>query len=177
MKTTLLIFLSTILFGHTLMAQKNYSIANAKVHFTAQDDQDIDAVNKEVVSKLQSNGDLSFMMLIKGFQFEMKEMQDHFNTKYLESDKFPRALFNGRIQNYNTVIFSKDGKYPIQITGVMQIHGVNKKMDTAGFIEIKGGIITATAHCTVSLKDFNIGGLLINWVADKINIDITARYQ
>ncbi|MEY4331698.1 MAG: hypothetical protein RLZZ196_436, partial [Bacteroidota bacterium] len=59
----------------------------------------------------------------------------------------------------------------------MQVHGVNKAMQTNGTIEIKGGNPVATAKFTVTLKDFGIGGLLIKMVADKINVEVTAAYQ
>lgn len=158
-------------------AQKNYSTNKAQVRFIAVDDKDIDAVNNAAVSRLQSNGDLSFIMLIKGFQFEMETMQKHFNEEYMESDKFPRAFFNGKITNFKSVDFKKDGKYPINVTGNMQVHGVNKAIQTNGIIEIKGGIPKATAKFTVALKDFNIGGIMIKMVADKIDVEVTANYQ
>ena len=160
----------------TLSAQKKFSTNKAIVHFIAVDDNDIDAVNNEVVSRLETNGDLSFILLVKNFKFEMETMQKHFNTEYLESDKFPRAFFAGKISNISTVNFSKDGKYPITVTGNMQVHGVNKLIQTNGLIEIKNGIVKANAQFTVTLKDFGIGGVLIKMVADKINIDVTATY-
>jgi hypothetical protein len=157
-------------------AQKKYSTNNATVHFIAVDDNDIDAVNKEVVSRLETNGDMSFILLIKNFKFEMETMQNHFNTEYLESDKFPRAFFSGKITNINTVNFTKDGKYPITASGNIQVHGVSKPIQTNGFIEIKNGMVKTSAQFTVTLKDFGIGGVLIKMVADKINIDVTATY-
>ena len=157
-------------------AQKKYSTNNATIHFIAVDDNDIDAVNKEVVSRLESNGDMSFILLIKNFKFEMETMQNHFNTEYLESDKFPRAFFSGKITNINTVNFTKDGKYPITASGNIQVHGVSKPIQTNGFIEIKNGFVKTSAQFTVTLKDFGIGGVLIKMVADKINIDVTASY-
>ncbi|NQW78451.1 MAG: YceI family protein [Chitinophagaceae bacterium] len=170
------VFLFTILLSSSLVAQKNYSTKNAEVHFIAVDDSDIDAVNKNAICRLQSNGDMSFIMLIKDFTFEMEGMQKHFNEEYLESDQFPRAFFNGKIANFSTVNFAKDGKYPITVTGTMQVHGVNKAMQTSGMIEIKNGLPIATAKFTVTLKDFKIGGILIKMVADKINIDISATF-
>jgi len=158
-------------------AQKNYSTKNAEVHFIAVDDNDIDAVNKNAVCRLQANGDMSFIMLIKDFKFEMEGMQKHFNEEYIESDQFPRAFFNGKITNFSTVNFAKDGKYPITVKGTMQVHGVNKAMQTTGWLEIKNGLPTASAQFTVTLKDFKIGGLLIKMVADKINVDIKASFQ
>jgi hypothetical protein len=168
------VFLCSIIVSSSLVAQKNYSTTMAEVHFIAVDDSDIDAVNKNAVCRLQSNGDLSFIMLIKDFTFEMEGMQKHFNEEYLESDQFPRAFFNGKITNFSTVNFAKDGKYPVTVKGTMQVHGVNKAMQTSGMIEIKNGLPIATAKFTVTLKDFKIGGILIKMVADKINIDINA---
>jgi hypothetical protein len=168
------VFLFSIIVSSSSVAQKNYSTTKAEVHFIAVDDSDIDAVNKNAVCRLQSNGDLSFIMLIKDFTFEMEGMQKHFNDEYLESDQFPRAFFNGKIANFSTVNFAKDGKYPVTVSGTMQVHGVKKAMQTSGMIEIKNGLPIATAKFTVTLKDFKIGGILIKMVADKINIDINA---
>ena len=171
---TFLLFIGLV---NPLAAQKKYSTNNAIVRFIAADDTDIDAINKEVVSRLETNGDMSFIMLIKDFKFEMEGMQKHFNEEYIESDQFPRAFFNGKITNFSSVNFAKDGKYPISVAGSMQVHGVNKIMQTSGLLEIKNGIHTATAQFTVTLKDFKIGGILIKLVADKMNIDIKATYQ
>ncbi len=158
-------------------AQKTLETKTAQVRFIAADDHDIDALNKEAVSRLEPNGKLSFIMLMKGFHFDMGKMEEHFNTEYMESDKFPRALFSGQITNINTVDFKKDGKYPIAVTGNMQVHGVNKAIQTNGVVEIKNGIVKASAQFTVTLKDFGIGGIMIKMVADKINVDVTATYQ
>jgi hypothetical protein len=173
----LLLALSLLMISNAAFAQKNLSTSTAVVRFIAQDDKDIDAINKKAVCRLQANGDLSFIMLMKDFTFDMDKMQEHFNEEYVESDKFPRAFFNGKITNFSSVNFKKDGTYPITVTGNMQVHGVNKTMQTNGVIEIKGGKPVANAKFTVTLKDFGIGGVLIKMVADKINVEVTAAYQ
>jgi hypothetical protein len=160
----LLVAFGLLLISATTYAQKNFNTSTAVVRFIAVDDNDIDATNKKAVSRLQSNGDLSFIMLMKDFTFDMDKMQEHFNEEYVESDKFPRAFFNGKIANFSSVNFKKDGTYPITVTGNMQVHGVNKAIQTNGVIEIKGGKPVATAKFTVTLKDFGIGGLLIKMV-------------
>ena len=174
---TIFILLFAITVANPSWAQKNYSTTNAEVHFIAVDDSDIDAVNKNAVSRLQANGDMSFIMLIKDFTFEMESMQKHFNEEYLESDQFPRAFFNGKITNFSSVNFAKDGKYPITVAGSMQVHGVNKAMETKGVIVITKGLPKATAKFRVSLKDFGIGGVLIEMVADQVDVEVVASYQ
>jgi hypothetical protein len=160
-----------------VQAQKIYSTKTAKVRFIAVDDKDIDATNTKAVSRLETNGNLSFIMLMKDFSFEMDLMQKHFNEEYVESDKFPRGIFNGQITNIKSVNFAKDGSYPIIVNGNMQVHGVNKAIQTNGVIVINKGLPKASAKFTVSLKDFGIGGVLIKMVADKVDVEVVANYQ
>jgi hypothetical protein len=160
-----------------VQAQKVYSTKAATVRFIAVDDKDIDATNTKAVSRLEPNGKLSFIMLLKDFSFEMDLMQKHFNEEYVESDKFPRGFFNGEITNINSVNFAKDGSYPIIVKGNMQVHGVNKAIQTNGVIVISKGLPKASAKFTVSLKDFGIGGVLIKMVADKVDVEVVANYQ
>ena len=160
-----------------VQAQKIYSTKTAKVRFIAVDDKDIDATNTKAVSRLETNGNLSFIMLMKDFSFEMDLMQKPFNEEYVESDKFPRGIFNGQITNIKSVNFAKDGSYPIIVNGNMQVHGVNKAIQTNGVIVISKGLPKASAKFTVSLKDFGIGGVLIKMVADKVDVEVVANYQ
>jgi hypothetical protein len=160
-----------------VQAQKIYSTKTAKVRFIAVDDKDIDATNTKAVSRLETNGNISFIMLMKDFSFEMDLMQKHFNEEYVESDKFPRGIFNGQITNIKSVNFAKDGSYPIIVNGNMQVHGVNKAIQTNGVIVISKGLPKASAKFTVSLKDFGIDGVLIKMVADKVDVEVVANYQ
>ena len=171
---TLLLVLFAL--GH-VQAQKIYSTKAAKVRFIAVDDKDIDATNIKAVSRLETNGNISFIMLMKDFSFEMDLMQKHFNEEYVESDKFPRGIFNGQITNIKSVNFAKDGSYPIIVKGNMQVHGVNKAIQTNGVIVISKGLPKASAKFTVSLKDFGIGGVLIKMVADQVDVEVVANYQ
>ena len=54
-------------------------------------------------------------------------MQEHFNENYLESDKYPKSVFKGKITNIDKVNFQKDGNYPILVNGILEIHGVKKR--------------------------------------------------
>jgi hypothetical protein len=177
MKTSIITLLLALFAFGQVQAQKIYSTKAATVRFIAVDDKDIDAINTKAVSRLEANGKLSFIMLMKDFSFEMDLMQKHFNDEYVESDKFPRGIFNGQITNIKSVNFAKDGSYPILVKGNMQVHGVNKAIQTNGVIVISKGQPKASAKFTVSLKDFGIGGVLIKMVADKVDVEVVASYQ
>lgn len=177
MKTRMISLLVACFALVQVQAQRVYSTKSATVRFIAVDDKDIDATNKKAVSRLETNGKLSFIMLMKDFTFDMETMQEHFNEEYVESDKFPRGFFNGQITNIKSVNFAKDGKYPVIVKGNMQVHGVNKAIQTNGVIEVVKGLPKASAKFTVTLKDFGIGGLLIKMVADKVDVEVVASYQ
>jgi hypothetical protein len=177
MRTSIITLLLALFAFGQVQAQKIYSTKNATVRFIAVDDKDIDATNTKAVSRLEANGKLSFIMLMKDFSFEMDLMQKHFNDEYVESDKFPRGFFNGQITNIKAVNFGKDGSYPIIVKGNMQVHGVNKSIETKGVIVVTKGVPKASAKFTVSLKDFGIGGVLIKMVADKVDVEVVASYQ
>ncbi|MEN9319309.1 MAG: hypothetical protein RLZZ309_296 [Bacteroidota bacterium] len=177
MKTSIITLLLALFAFGQVQAQKIYSTKAASVRFIAVDDKDIDAINTKAVSRLEANGKLSFIMLMKDFSFEMDLMQKHFNDEYVESDKFPRGIFNGQITNIKSVNFAKDGSYPILVKGNMQVHGVNKTIQTNGVIVISKGQPKASAKFTVSLKDFGIGGVLIKMVADQVDVEVVASYQ
>ncbi len=177
MKRSIITLLLVLFALGQVQAQKIYSTKAAKVRFIAVDDKDIDATNTKAVSRLETNGNISFIMLMKDFSFEMDLMQKHFNEEYVESDKFPRGIFNGQITNIKSVNFAKDGSYPIIVNGNMQVHGVNKAIQTNGVIVISKGLPKASAKFTVSLKDFGIGGVLIKMVADKVDVEVVANYQ
>jgi hypothetical protein len=177
MKTSIITLLLALFAFGQVQAQKIYSTKAATVRFIAVDDKDIDAINTKAVSRLEANGKLSFIMLMKDFSFEMDLMQKHFNDEYVESDKFPRGIFNGQITNIKSVNFAKDGSYPILVKGNMQVHGVNKAIQTNGVIVISKGQPKASAKFTVSLKNFGIGGVLIKMVADQVDVEVVASYQ
>lgn len=103
-----------------------------------------------------ANGELKFSVLIKNFHFKKALMEEHFNENYIESDKFPKSTFKGTITDVSKINFSKDGTYPVTVNGDLTMHGVTKKVNTAGNINISAGKITSTAVFKIALADYNI---------------------
>ena len=56
----------------------------------------------------------------KGFNSPLQ--LEHFNENYLESDKFPRASFEGKI--IEDIDLSRNGSYTIRAKGNLTVHGV-----------------------------------------------------
>ncbi|MBA4322227.1 MAG: YceI family protein, partial [Odoribacter sp.] len=97
-RITLLLVLFTVFFAAN--AQK-YMTKNGFIGFFGHTPmEDIKADNNQVSSILDiSTGELVFQALIKSFHFERALMEEHFNENYLESDKFPKSGFKGKITN------------------------------------------------------------------------------
>ena len=139
-------------------AQNVFLTKNGKVSFYSRSTiEKVEADNNEVSSVINTEtGDLVFAILLKSFHFDRALMEEHFNENYVESDKFPKSTFKGKISNLQAVNFSKDGTYPATVTGELMLHGVTQKVSTTGTISVKSGKPSAYAKFSIRLKDYNI---------------------
>jgi polyisoprenoid-binding protein YceI len=172
----ILVVASTVSFT---TSQKIYQTKSGKVHFFSSTlIEDIAAVNNQVDSKLSNNGQIIFQIAIKGFRFENGTMQEHFNENYMESDKYPKSVFKGKITNIADVNFDKDGTYKTAVAGELEIHGVKQNVSTAGTIDIKAGKVVAKSSFKIKLADYGIKGTLIGEkIAKELTITVDCKYD
>jgi hypothetical protein len=151
------IFLLVLVIGNSAFAQKYFTKSGSVNFFSKTPMENIDATNKKATCVIDSKtGQIEIALLMKAFEFEKALMQEHFNENYVESDKYPKATFKGNITNIASVNFTKDGTYPVDITGKLTMHGVTKDMKTKGSIIVKNGKINATTEFSVLLADYYI---------------------
>jgi polyisoprenoid-binding protein YceI len=170
---TLLAWISTIQAGGDLYVCKNAKIGL----FSSAPIEDIKASTTTGTSVYDANaGELDFNVTVSSFQFEKSLMQEHFNSDYMESDKFPKATFKGKIQEHPDL--TKDGTYPVNVSGDLTVHGVTKQRTIPGNITVKGGAITMTAEFMVKCADHNIKipSLVFHNIAESIKINVSATY-
>ena len=163
----------------TANAQKVFATKSGQIYFNATGALvKIAAVNNQVDSKfVDATGQIIFGVLIKGFKFENQLMEDHFNENYMESTQFPKADFKGYITNIKEINFSKDGTYPIQVEGVLTIHGVSQKTNTKGTLTLAQGKATIEGDFSVKVKDYGITGLYIGEkIANEATIKLNCKY-
>jgi len=176
--TNALIMLS-ILTVYQLQAQKVYATKTGQIFFNATGGlEKIAAVNNQVDSKfVDATGQIIFGVLIKGFKFQNQLMEDHFNENYMESTQFPKADFKGYILNMKEINFTKDGVYPIQVEGALNIHGVSQKVSTKGTLSLKQGKASIEGEFSVKIKDYGIKGLYIGEkIANDAVIKLNCQY-
>jgi polyisoprenoid-binding protein YceI len=176
-KTLLIVLLAAICIAS--QAQKIFQTKSGKVKFfSAAPLENIEAVNNQVDAKLATNGQLVFMLGIKGFRFENATMQEHFNENYMESNKYPKAVFGGTITNLAAINFDKDGIYAASVTGELEIHGIKKKVSMDGTIEIKSGKVSVKSKFNIKLSDYNIKGSLIGEkIAKEVEVTVDCKYD
>jgi hypothetical protein len=141
--------------------------------------EDIKGDNNQVASVLDiSTGEIAFQVLIKSFHFEKALMEEHFNENYLESEKYPKSTFTGKIVNPTEVNFSKPGKYEVTVDGDLNIHGVTKKVNAKGSIEVVDGGINAASKFNIDPEDYkiNIPGVVRNNIAKTSEVTIIMKY-
>ena len=166
MKKTLLISLS--FFSIFSFSQEKFITRNGQIQFIASTPlETIDPVNNHVSCILDTeNGNLVFQMKMISFRFEKALMEEHFNEKYVESDKFPKSTFVGRVQNWDD--FNWNGtEQNIVVKGKITIHGIEKEIIVKGVIETSKSTIFLSSSFDVIISDFGIE--IPRLVRDKIS--------
>ncbi|MBE0678525.1 MAG: YceI family protein [Bacteroidales bacterium] len=156
MKRLIILSLLTM-FALSVSAQK-FMTKNGFIRFFSHTPmEDIKAENNQVAGVIDaSTGELVFQVLIKSFHFDRTLMEEHFNENYMESDKFPKASFKGKITDLKSVDFSKNGSYEVVVEGDLTIRDVTKKISVKGTIEVVSGGLSANTKFIIAPEDYNI---------------------
>jgi len=159
--------------------QDLYTCKNAKITlFSSAPIEDIKAASLTGASVYNAaTGELDFSVSIRSFQFDKSLMQEHFNSDYMESDKFPRATFKGKIGEH--IDISKDGVYPVKVTGELTVHGVTQTRNIAGSISVKNGTVSMASEFMVKCVDHHIDipQIVFHHIAESIKISVFATYN
>lgn len=179
MNKLLLILLGIIFSQLTLTAQDVFISKEGKVtFFSSAPLEDIEAINLNPNSILNtSSREIAFIIPIRSFRFQKKLMEEHFNEKYMESDKFPQALYKGKI--IEEIKWKTDGKYDVSSEGIISIHGVDKKIVLPGIIHIDGKNIRLESAFNLAVADYNISipSLLFQNIADTVQVKVDVSYK
>jgi len=140
----------------------------------------IEAKNQKVASILNTeNGEVVASTLARSFKFKEALVEEHFNENYMESHLYPKAMFSGKIENFESVNLEKDGTYPIQLVGKLTMHGQTNELTAKGEIVVLGDKITAKTTLLVSLEKFKIKieDSYKDRINDEIKLDVHFNYQ
>jgi polyisoprenoid-binding protein YceI len=139
--------------------------------------EDIAAENTKTVSLFNTaTGDVVFSIPIKEFEFDKSLMKEHFNEKYMDTEKFPKSTFQGKISG-----FQPDGKGEQQATasGKLTMHGVTQEVLIPGTVEVVEGKIVMKSKFIVKLADYKIEIPKLLWqnIAEQVEVKIEFTYK
>jgi polyisoprenoid-binding protein YceI len=161
----------------SFFAQSTYFTKSAAVNFDAtakNSPEEIKASQTSGTFVMTSTGAVEAAVLIKSFLFKQALMQEHFNENYMESSKFPKATFKGKVKDGSTFNLGADGVYQVEVVGKMTMHGVTKDITAPAKITVAQGKVSVEADFSLVLADYGISvpGLVADKVAKiaKINI-------
>lgn len=163
--------------AESLIAQRYKSVEGSITFFSDATIEDITATNRKAISIFDaSNGEIAFLVTIIDFDFDKSLMKEHFNEKYMESDKYPKASFKGSILDYDSNV---KGDQEVTATGLLTIHGQTENINAKGVISFSDSHLTMNASFMVELEDFNIKIPKLLWqnIAERVEVRIKYTYQ
>jgi polyisoprenoid-binding protein YceI len=174
------IFISLVLFTSSIINCQKYFTKDGKIHFEASSPiEKIEASNSKATSVIDlTSGAIEWSVLMKGFTFEKALMQEHFNENYVESTKYPKAIFKGKLSSSSQLKFDKDGVYTADVNGTLDLHGISRTVKAKVTFNVKGSKISANSTFKILLADYGI--TIPSLVKDKISketeIKVEANY-
>ncbi|WP_028981072.1 YceI family protein [Sporocytophaga myxococcoides] len=159
---------------------KVYKTSTGNISFYSETPiENIDAHSTAMSSAINPvNRNAAALVMINTFKFKNALMQEHFNEKYMESDKYPKATFSGIINE--NVDLMKPGNYNVTVTGKLTIHGVEQNRTINATITVSESLqLHLKADFNVKLVDhkIEIPEIVFHKIAEVIAVKIDADYS
>jgi polyisoprenoid-binding protein YceI len=119
-----------------------------------------------------NNGEIAVLALMKGFRFKIALMEEHFNESYIESSKFPKATFKGKIENFDVSKLTSTFK-DYTIKGKLEVHGKSKDINSIAKIKKINSDLEIKTDFEVNVADFDIDipSVVSKKVAKKVTLN------
>jgi hypothetical protein len=162
--------------SHFAIAQDKILTKTGQITFEASvpSFEEVKATNKLSACVLNTKtGDIASVAMIKSFKFKSSLMQEHFNENYIESDKYPKAIFKGKIENFDISKLTTQ-KQEFTINGTIELHGKSKNISVIGKISKNDNITNIVSTFTLNTDDFKIDlpFLISSKVSKKVQVNL-----
>lgn len=171
-----ILFLFGILVSNISLAQTYILEEGSVTFFSSAPLEDITASNSKTKSIFDSDkGEIAFSIPIKEFQFKKSLMQEHFNEKYMESDKYPKSSFSGKLTGYTKETANEN----VWAEGTLEIHGVKKQIKVPGILDFNEEKVHLECKFIVKLEDFRIKipSVLFQNIAEEVEVTLNYDYK
>lgn len=179
MKKTTLLFL--IFITITTVAQRKMTTDKGIINFEASVPffEAVKAINQKTTCVLIiKTGEITCWGNIRNFQFERSLMEEHFNKNYMESNRYPTAIFKGIIEKFNLKNIDSNTK-EYEIKGKITIHGKSKAIVVYGTIKKVAEGIELISNFPLNTDDFKIEipSVVRSKIAKNVNTQISCVLQ
>ena len=167
--------LALLLVLYPINAQNKFTSSKCVIYFEASVPlfEAVEAQNNDVDCTLNSNkSEIAFTAVIKKFKFKRNLMQEHFNSNYMESDRYSKAVFKGYIEKFDLKLITEEEK-EFLIKGKITIHGQTRMITVLAKIKKAGTGIQINSNFTLNTDDFNIE--IPNMVIAKISKTVNTQ--
>jgi len=156
-------------------AQNRYFTKDAKINFNSSTPlEDIIAESNQATTFIDiEKNEVAFSVLTTSFKFRRALMEEHFNENYMESSKFPKAKFNGKI--ISPIDWKSEKQVTVDVKGELTMHGASKEVTLKAQITPGKGKITAISELKVMPEDFKIS--IPSAVREKIAKEVTIKIE
>lgn len=173
-KLPLTLFFAALSFS--VWAQKFETDQSQIKFYSSAPVEDIEAVNTSSKSVIDlSNGAFAFVVPNNKFEFKKKLMQKHFNENYMESEKYPKSTFTGKVQEWG----KHEGEKRVMASGELTIHGVTKNITIPAKLNIQNDRLVVDSTFPVALEEYKIKipkALFYN-IADTVEVTVHFEYK
>lgn len=161
-------------------AQRKFSVLQGSINFASNAQLELIKASSDRVQGLIDpvSNQFAFTVDIVSFRGFNSELQrEHFNEKYMESEKFPKGKFSGKI--IEAVDFSTNGTYNVRAKGELEIHGQKQIRIIKSTITISNGTLQVQSRFTVPLADHGISipNIVSQKIATEIEVDFDATMK
>lgn len=174
-EAVIILLLFILLIPHSY-GQKKYTVQSGSISFTSNAQLELIKASSSSLQGLldPGNNQFAFTIDIQSFQgFNSQLQREHFNEKYMESEKFPKAKFSGKI--IESIDLALDGVYDVRAKGDLEIHGQKQTRILKSRITVKGNSIQIDSNFFVPLADHGIS--IPSIVSQKIATEIEVQFS
>ncbi|MGK4567421.1 YceI family protein [Flavobacterium sp. 3HN19-14] len=169
-----LLLFGILIAATSVFAQEKLVTKTGKITFEASVPafEEVKGVNSGVTFVLNpKTGEVASQAMLKGFRFKVALMEEHFNENYVESDKYPKSTFKGKIDNFDAAALISTAK-DYTIKGKLDLHGKTKDITITAKIRKTDAGIEIISNFIVNADDFGIAipSVVKSKVSNKVNV-------
>ncbi|MBX2873027.1 MAG: YceI family protein [Saprospiraceae bacterium] len=175
-----LLLVATLFITINLNAQIHFGTEEGKIQFKSDAPLElIQAVSNEMKGIIDTDQKaFAFSVEMKSFQgFNSPLQRVHFNENYLETNKYPKATFSGKI--IETIDWNTDGTYEVRSKGKLLVHGLEQERIIRATLKIADGMIQLRSVFTVLLDEHQISipKIMFQKISEEIEVIIEADLE